>query len=99
MAKKKIYNKKAKFKWLIKCRYGLSIEDFDKLVIGQSGRCAACLIELRKFHVDHDHQTGSVRGLLCHMCNVGVSYIERGLHERWIAYLSDTPYSNFVASS
>ena len=89
MAKGRKSSPAQQFQYLIRCRYGLSIQDFDRMIIAQSGRCATCLKELKIFHIDHDHKTGKVRGLLCHMCNVGVSYIERGLHEKWIAYLQD----------
>lgn len=39
----------------------------------QSGRCAICHDQFEKRpHVDHCHTTGTVRGLLCHLCNVGL---------------------------
>ena len=44
---------------------------FEKLLAIQEGRCAICGISLedRQIHVDHDHKTGLVRGLLCWQCN------------------------------
>ena len=44
---------------------------FEKLLAIQEGRCAICGISLedRQIHVDHDHKTGLVRGLLCWHCN------------------------------
>jgi len=36
----------------------------------QGGGCALCPAPLGKPHVDHDHNTGVVRGLLCHRCNI-----------------------------
>ena len=56
-------------------RYGLTLEAFDVLWDVQSGCCAICQRPLsrdRKTHVDHDHTTGRVRGLLCHGCNIGL---------------------------
>lgn len=54
-----------------KIRYGLSKDDYRSLFNDQRGRCAICTeeIEPRKLHVDHDHKTGRVRGLLCAQCN------------------------------
>lgn len=62
----------------IKRLYGLSREDYQKLYDGQSGRCASCKDDepancSRRFlHVDHCHETGRVRGLLCLACNVAL---------------------------
>lgn len=36
----------------------------------QSGKCKICMKVLVKFHIDHCHTTGKVRGLLCHGCNL-----------------------------
>lgn len=55
--------------------YGLTAAAFDAMLTGQSGRCAICRTEEpggRGWHVDHDHRTGNVRGLLCHGCNTGL---------------------------
>ena len=62
---------------LRQAKYGLSPEDFDILWKSQSGCCAICAKPLIDsghdgLHVDHDHQTGEVRGLLCGHCNRGL---------------------------
>jgi|SRR6185436_3628357 len=56
--------------------YGLSIAQYEALVIFQGGRCAICGTDKPKerhksgnLHVDHDHKTGKRRGLLCGSCN------------------------------
>ena len=54
--------------------YGLTPADYDAMLESQDNACAICDSEdpkhwSGKFHVDHDHLTGVVRGLLCHNCN------------------------------
>lgn len=81
--------------WL-KQTYGLTIEDFDKIFISQDGRCAICgayQIENAKGYemlcVDHNHSTGTVRGLLCRKCNAGIGQLKDNIHllENAISYL------------
>lgn len=55
--------------------YGLSPCQFRGLLEQQAGLCGVCCEPMtpgKQTHVDHDHLTGEVRGLLCHHCNVGV---------------------------
>lgn len=56
--------------------WGLTEEAFEEMLRLQDGGCAICKsTEPRgrgKFHVDHDHATGKIRGLLCHSCNTGL---------------------------
>ena len=57
-------------------KYGLSLEEYARMAESQEGRCAACgnvpdvMTYKRNLFVDHCHETGKVRGLLCHSCNV-----------------------------
>jgi hypothetical protein len=68
---------KEKGLWL-RARYALSPEQYDALLKAQGGGCAicGCLPEgntrYAKLSVDHDHDTGQIRGLLCDLCNRGV---------------------------
>lgn len=55
-------------------RYGVTMEWFDQKLAEQDGRCAICPAEITEStcHVDHDHQTGAPRDLLCPNCNYGL---------------------------
>ncbi|MER5883106.1 endonuclease VII domain-containing protein [Streptomyces sp. NPDC001941] len=61
--------------------YGLSADDYRRLLEAQGGRCAICL-ETRKTNlaVDHCHKTEAVRGLLCARCNGQL--LARGARDR-----------------
>ena len=53
-------------------KYGISIEQYDELLLAQHGLCKICgrtCITGKSLSVDHDHKTGAVRGLLCVPCN------------------------------
>jgi hypothetical protein len=57
-------------------KYGLSLGEFESLVDQQLGRCAICKIDLGSdLHVDHEHVTGRIRGLLCGKCNKAVGLL------------------------
>jgi len=52
-------------------RYGITAEEFDVMFESQGGLCAICRTAPAA-HVDHDHDTGAVRELLCFNCNGGL---------------------------
>ena len=54
--------------------YGLTASEYNELLTSQNGLCACCGKDngRRRLNVDHDHKTGTVRGLLCTSCNVGI---------------------------
>lgn len=59
-------------------KFGLSLEDYDELWIAQIGLCPVCSQVLPlaySAHVDHDHSTGQVRGLLHRNCNVAIGLL------------------------
>jgi hypothetical protein len=55
----------------LKRRYGITAEDADAMFDAQGGLCAICHAAPAA-HVDHDHETGAVRALLCFNCNGGL---------------------------
>lgn len=69
-SRKRNYKPSDKRKWQLKTRYGLTPEAVDEMLISQSHKCAICHVVLGRFHIDHCHNTGIVRGLLCHRCNI-----------------------------
>lgn len=84
----------------LRSKYGIGVEDYDRMLVEQSGGCAICRRGpevnrngFQKFlHVDHDHDSGRVRGLLCDRCNLSIGQFEHNpeLLERAAAYLVRT---------
>lgn len=61
----------------LKFRYGITQEEYTDLLLRQKGLCALCGTSSQgkkgaALCVDHDHETGQIRGLLCHNCNTGL---------------------------
>ena len=60
----------------LKRTYGISNDDYDKILKKQNGGCGICgkicKDEKKLFPVDHDHKTGKIRGILCNSCNNGI---------------------------
>lgn len=72
--------------------YGLSVDEYLAMYSNQNGKCAICKkvpSTKRGLHIDHCHETGKVRGLLCHGCNVGIGNFKHNvdLIESAIIYL------------
>jgi hypothetical protein len=63
-------------------RYGISIEEYEALLLAQNDVCAICKNpptgngNNRRLCVDHDHKTGVIRGPLCKMCNTFLGRIK-----------------------
>lgn len=56
-------------------RYGITVADYDQMLVAQNGVCKICrqvCVTGRSLSVDHCHETGKVRGLLCASCNNGL---------------------------
>ena len=67
---------------LLQRNYGISLADYDEMLEAQDNGCAICgkMPEEngQRLSVDHDHETGQVRGLLCRHCNSGLGYFMHG---------------------
>lgn len=71
-------------------RYGLSQERYDEKLAQQKNRCAICCKEFTTTpHIDHDHSTGTVRGLLCLVCNRNLACLETWPHRHTAAQYLD----------
>lgn len=73
--------------------YSIQLEDKAAMLWAQGGVCSICRRDLdaddRNTHLDHDHATGRLRGVLCHGCNVGLGAFrdDPDRMRRAIAYL------------
>ena len=64
---------------LLRKTYGLSLKEFSALSAAQGDVCAICGSKCGNYSrlsVDHDHETGAIRGLLCNTCNRGVGLMK-----------------------
>ena len=72
--------KKRDLKSDLKKLYGMSVETYEFMRLRQNGRCACCGEHESKFkrrlNVDHCHQSGEIRSLLCQKCNPGLGYFD-----------------------
>lgn len=73
--------------------YGLTMDQLSDMLKSQSGACANNMcrkpleLNTRTCHIDHNHSTGEVRGLLCARCNLGVGVLERPDYPGLVTYL------------
>lgn len=76
----------------LKYKYGIDLEEYNKMYAQQNGLCAICdkKCNLGVLCVDHDHKTGKVRGLLCRKCNTAIGFMgdEQSLFIKAIVYLT-----------
>lgn len=61
-----------RYKDNLKRRYGMEVDEYLEMVNDQQGACAICRQFTPRLCVDHCHDTGKVRGLLCHNCNTAL---------------------------
>jgi hypothetical protein len=102
LIRERSYYKKNKDRFLnkrLKYHFGITLEQFNLLLKNQNGVCAICgnketaingaTKKVRLLNVDHDHQTGKVRGLLCSKCNhmIGLGNDDTNIFKSAINYL------------
>lgn len=82
--------------------YGMTLEEYSRLLSSQGGRCAICgddgrgkAKKAKRLHVDHDHKTGVIRGLLCSPCNFAIGLLRDNpeLLRRAASYLAEASAS------
>ena len=94
------------FAWKIARAYGISFAQYEALLRQQGNACAICHRSFenmlrRSIHVDHDHVTKEVRGILCNVCNQHLAPLESNWRELAEAYLkncSRVPRNKKIAS-
>jgi len=70
----------------LKKNYNLSLAEYENILIKQGGVCAICRKRgwnLRRPHIDHDHITNKVRGILCSNCNTALGLIAEDPKRAW----------------
>lgn len=84
----------------LKRKYGLTVDDYNKLLESQGGVCQVCKNPPtnRRLAVDHCHTTGKIRGLLCQACNVSIGKMRESpdLIRRLANYVEDH-HQNLIA--
>lgn len=83
----------------IKKEYGLTQEQYYAMLASQDNCCGVCrnaIIDEKKSHVDHNHATGKVRGILCGTCNQGIGLLKESvsLMQKAIVYLNTHGHAN-----
>lgn len=78
--------------YYLKKRYGITLEWYEQTLKDQNHACAICLkpssFKIKSLYVDHCHETGKIRGLLCMRCNATLGYSDSIARlESAIAYL------------
>jgi hypothetical protein len=89
--RRKEISKKALLKFRLRTKYGLTVEQYERMLTKQNNACAICKGPngQRAWNVDHNHRTGRVRGLLCTPCNIALGAVDDNpaILKGMIAYL------------
>lgn len=76
--------RRAAYKYTLRTVYGLDVRSYEEMYDSQDGKCLVCEtvltnvfrdIEASHSAVDHCHDSGRIRGLLCRMCNSGMGML------------------------
>jgi len=74
--------KRSRKNTLLKFQYGITLNEYEKMFRDQLGLCDVCSDKMDSSTrrlcpcVDHNHETGKIRGLLCGACNKGISHLK-----------------------
>ena len=75
---------------LLKYKYDITFEQYEDMFTAQNGVCAACRMpeesrhqngNIKRLAVDHNHETGEIRALLCHGCNLALGFLHEDLQK------------------
>jgi hypothetical protein len=79
-------NKERQVSWTLKSVYGITLEEYNDILVKQNNVCAICnkpekcldyrTGTVKRLSVDHCHTTDKIRGLLCSGCNRGIGYLK-----------------------
>jgi Recombination endonuclease VII len=73
---KNVHKSRAQSKrWALKHKYGLTQDEWNQIFASQDFRCLICRTAEPAgtgWHTDHNHEAGTVRGILCSSCNIGI---------------------------
>lgn len=86
--------------YVLRCKFGISLSDYNRMFEEQNGCCAVCKRHdndlTRRLNVDHCHETNKVRGLLCSNCNTGIGNLRDSVEllQTAIGYLNGNRNKN-----
>lgn len=90
-----------RYSHVLKNQYGITLDQLTAMIAGQGNACAICRKDFsslprRHIHVDHNHRSGAVRGILCSNCNtmIGHAHDSQEILSLGIAYLNVHEASN-----
>lgn len=80
--RKQVYDREKERGKHFKRLFGITVDEYDKRVLDQESKCGICKrVSTQKVHnrlaIDHDHNTGQIRALLCRSCNLLLGFIEK----------------------
>jgi hypothetical protein len=77
----------------LKYKYGISLKEFEYLLIKQDNKCAICKNSLsdQTTVIDHEHSSNKIRGILCRSCNTGLGFFgdDPEILNQAVAYLME----------
>lgn len=90
---KKRYSKRWHKNNNLKAKYGITLDDYERMLTEQNFVCAICNnpedVQHKVLAVDHNHETSKVRGLLCYRCNTSLGLLRENIDnvKRMLKYL------------